>query len=453
MSDYKTNPTDAERHGGHRTDSGAGAAAEEGRDGFFGRFGGRFVADLLWEPLQQLEEAFVRECKKHSFQEQLARFRHQFIGRPTPLYEAQNLTAELGGARIYFKLEGLAHSGAHKINNAIGQALIAKAMGKRRIIAETGAGQHGVATATVCAALRLPCTVYMGAVDMRRQQPNVLRMRLLGAEVRAVESGSATLKDAVNAALRDWAASYEDTHYLLGSALGPHPFPTMVAAFQSVIGEECAAQASEQGFAPDYCIACVGGGSNAIGFFAPWLDSESPHLIGVEAGGRGAGIGEHATRIATANGDPFSTESSTAPTPPNSRATIGIAQGYKSYFLQRSDGQLAPTHSISAGLDYPGIGPQLADLAERGRVHFARASDDEALAALQRTAESEGVLAALESSHAIAYAIKLAPRCTAKECIIVNISGSGEKDLFIIAKATSPAEWREFLLREAASIE
>lgn len=402
-------------------------------DGFFGQFGGRYVADVLWDPLQRLEQAFNAHWAASEFQNALHNLQQHFVGRPTPLYEAKNLTRELGGGRIYLKLEGLAHTGAHKINNAIGQALIAKRMGKRRVIAETGAGQHGVATATVCAALQLPCVIYMGAVDMRRQHPNVLRMRLLGAEVRAVESGAATLKDAVNAALRDWAASYEHTHYLIGSALGPHPFPQMVAAFQSVIGQECVVQAAELGFTPHYCLACVGGGSNAIGFFSPWINTSTPILIGVEAGGTGTQTGQHATRVAT--------------------KTVGIAHGYKSYFIQSEDGQLAKTHSISAGLDYPGIGPQMAALAESGRVRFVSVTDRDALAALQRTARSEGVLAALESSHAIAHAIALAPRCTEEENIIVNVSGSGEKDLFIIAKHTQPAQWKAFLEQEADSID
>ena len=465
--------------------------------GFFGIFGGRYVADALWQPLEDVANAFDTYWPTAEFQNDIKHLRTHFIGRPTPLYPARNLSTALGGAHIYLKLEGLAHTGAHKINNAIGQALLAKRMGKKRIIAETGAGQHGVATATACAILNIPCRIYMGAVDIRRQQPNVVRMRVLGAEVCAVEGGCGTLKDAVNAALRDWSATYQHTHYLLGSALGPHPFPKIVAAFQSIIGEESAAQCAELGISPDYCIACVGGGSNAIGFFWPWITQPTPQLIGVEAGGVGMKVGEHATRIAgehphssavtaqptagpdattsapattsAANAQPATanntgaagitaqstTDATLTQAPANTdfdattSGTLGIAQGYKSYFIQSADGQLAQTHSISAGLDYPGIGPQLASLAAAGRIRFVRASDAEVLAALRTTARSEGIIAALESSHALAYAIKLAPQCAPHQSIIVNLSGTGDKDLFIIARHTQPDEWTQFLQQEA----
>jgi len=399
--------------------------------GFFGSFGGRYVAEMLQTPLAELEEAFRAVMKSTEFREELEETLRDFAGRPTPLLFARNATRELGGARIHIKMEGLAHTGAHKINNAIGQALLARAMGKTRVIAETGAGQHGVATAAICARLGIPCRVYMGEVDMRRQRPNVFWMQRYGAEVVPVKTGSATLKDAVNEALRDWARSFPKTHYLLGSALGPAPYPDMVREFQSVIGKELVAQTRAKGVTPAALVACVGGGSNAIGFFSPYLESKTPELIGVEAGGRGTGRGEHAARM-------------------NGRGRPGIVQGYKSLFLTDSDGQLLPTHSISAGLDYPGIGPQLAALGESGRIRFLTATDREALDALAFFARTEGLIFALESAHAAAAVMRIARDYPSDASIIVNMSGRGDKDLFILAPAMDHDNWTTFLKEESA---
>jgi tryptophan synthase beta chain len=397
---------------------------------FFGRFGGRYVAEVLRGALDDLEAAYLEAAADPAFQAEIDRHSAEYVGRPTPLLHAGNAGAALGGAQIYVKLEGLANTGAHKINNALGQALLARRMGKRRIIAETGAGQHGYATAAVCAKLGLECRVYMGEVDMRRQRPNVFWMERFGAEVVPVRGGSGTLKDAVNEALRDWASSFRDTHYLLGSALGPSPYPDMVRDFQSVIGRETEAQIVERGLEVEALVACVGGGSNAIGFFAPYLDRPHPRLIGVEAGGRGGAPGEHAARM-TGAGRP------------------GIVQGYKSLFLLDEDGQVLPTHSISAGLDYPGVGPQLAHLGESGRIEFTRAGDREALEALEFFARTEGLLFALESAHAAAAARRLAPELPAEKALIVNMSGRGDKDLFILSAEMDRAAWRDFLGREA----
>ena len=396
---------------------------------FFGSYGGRYVAEMLRTPLDELEAAFLDAVANPEFTRELEDTLRDFAGRPTPLLHAANASGELGGARIHLKREGMAHTGAHKINNAVGQALLARRMGKRRIIAETGAGQHGVATAAVCARLGIPCRVYMGEVDMRRQRPNVFWMERYGAEVVPVSSGSATLKDAVSEAMRDWASSFPTTHYLLGSALGPSPYPDMVREFQSVIGRELCAQMREKGIEPVALIACVGGGSNAIGFFSPFLESPAPELVGVEAGGRGKNIGQHAARM-------------------NGRGQAGIAQGYKSLFLADGDGQLQPTHSISAGLDYPGIGPQLAHLGETGRIRFTTASDDEALEAVRFFARTEGLIFALESAHAAAAAMRLARDYPPDSDIVVNMSGRGDKDLFILAKALDPDNWRAFLASE-----
>ena len=400
-------------------------------DQFFGPYGGRYVAEMLQTPLAELEEAFRASRSDAQFGSELAETLRDFAGRPTPLLFARNATRELGGARVYIKMEGLAHTGAHKINNAIGQALLARKMGKTRIIAETGAGQHGVATAAVCARLGIPCRVYMGEVDMHRQRPNVFWMERYGAEVVPVKTGSATLKDAVNEALRDWAGSFPTTHYLLGSALGPSPYPDMVREFQSVIGAELVEQAREKGITPTALVACVGGGSNAIGFFSPYLGAKTPALIGVEAGGRGSGPGQHAARM-------------------NGRGRPGIVQGYKSLFLTDEDGQLLPTHSISAGLDYPGIGPQLASLGESGRIRFLTATDDEALAALAFFARTEGMIFALESAHAAAAVMRIARDFPAEACIVVNMSGRGDKDLFILAPAIDRDNWTAFLREECA---
>jgi len=398
---------------------------------FFGSYGGRFVAEMLRAPLDDLQEAFLQAAADPAFTRELEETLRDFAGRPTPLLKAENATRELGGASIFIKLEGLAHTGAHKINNAIGQAMLARRMGKTRIIAETGAGQHGVATAAVCARLGIPCRVYMGEVDMRRQRPNVFWMERYGAEVVPVTTGSATLKDAVNEALRDWAASFPSTHYLLGSALGPSPYPDMVREFQSVIGRELALQIQEKGVDCAALIACVGGGSNAIGFFSPFIESDSPVLIGVEAGGRGSGPGQHAARM-------------------NGRGRAGIVQGYKSLFLSDGDGQLLSTHSISAGLDYPGIGPQLAHLGEKGRIRFTTASDREALDAVQFFARTEGVVFALESAHAAAAVMRIARDYPREKALVVNMSGRGDKDLFILARAMDPAPWSAFLREESA---
>ena len=403
-------------------------------NGYFGEFGGRYVAEILRRPIEQLEEAFSAARRDPTFAAELDRLAAEYVGRPTPLLFAENTTAALGGARLFIKLEGLANTGAHKINNTIGQAVLAKRMGKRRIIAETGAGQHGLATAAICAKLGLECTVYMGAVDIARQRPNVFLMELFGATVVPVTSGAQTLKDAVNEALRDWAASFATTHYIIGSALGPAPYPEMVREFQSVIGRETERQLAERNVQPDALVACVGGGSNAIGFFAPFIERDSPRLIGVEAGGRGTAIGQHAARM-------------------DGGAQVGIVQGYKSLFLLDEDGQVQETHSVSAGLDYPGIGPQLAHLGRSGRVEFQRALDSQALEALRFFARHEGIVFALESAHGGWAAMQLAAALPPEAAVVVNMSGRGDKDLFITAKQLTPAPWRAFLQSEIDSME
>ncbi|HHU36428.1 MAG TPA: tryptophan synthase subunit beta [Treponema sp.] len=398
--------------------------------GYFNRFGGKYVAEVLRRPLDELEIAFQGAIADANFLAELTNIRNDFIGRPTPFLFAENATKATGGAQIYIKMEGMAHTGAHKINNAVGQALLARRMGKRRIIAETGAGQHGLATAAACAKLALECVVYMGAVDVSRQQPNVAAMEMYGATVVPVLSGARTLKDAINEAMRDWAASYDTTHYLIGSALGPAPFPNMVRTFQSVIGTETEQQIAERGLDVAALVACVGGGSNAIGFFSPFLEKDRPRLIGAEAGGIGPGRGENATRMCGA------------------AARDGIIHGYKSRFLVDEDGQVAQTRSISAGLDYPGIGPQLADLGESGRIEFTSISDAEALDALSFFARSEGILFALESAHAGAAALKLARDLPVEKAVVINMSGRGDKDLFITSPEFRPAQWRVFLTSE-----
>ena len=399
-------------------------------NGFFDNFGGKYVAEVLRRPLDELEVEFKKAMADPAFIKELETIQRDYIGRETPLLFAETATKLLGGAQIYIKLEGLANTGAHKINNAIGQCLLAKRMGKTRIIAETGAGQHGVATAAACAKLGLDCTVYMGEVDVRRQQPNVAAMEMYGAKVHPVTSGSRTLKDAVNEAMRDWAANPDTTHYVLGSALGPAPFPDMVREFQSVIGKEVKKQAAERGLNIAAMVACVGGGSNSIGFFAPFIDEKSPRLIGVEAGGIGPGVGENAIRM-TGN---VSRE--------------GILHGYKSRFLLDDDGQALPTRSISAGLDYCGIGPQLAALGKEGRIEFTSATDKEALDAVKFFARNEGVLFAMESAHAGDAAIKLAPSLPKDKALIVNMSGRGDKDIFITCPVFRPEEWKQFLISE-----
>jgi len=389
----------------------------------FGPYGGQFVPETLMPALAELESAYLDLRGEPAFQDRFGELLRTYVGRPTPLTHARRLSHSLGGAQIYLKREDLAHSGAHKINNALGQALLAQHMGKRRIIAETGAGQHGVAAATAAALLGLDCVVYMGSVDMARQQPNVLRMRLLGAEVRSVEGGSRTLKDAINEAIRDWVTNVQDTYYLLGSALGPHPYPSIVRDFQAVIGQEARQQILEAaGRLPDACIACVGGGSNAIGLFSAFLDDPGVGLIGVEAGGEGLETGRHAARfgsdgVGAAAGRP------------------GTLHGTYTYVLQDPDGQIAATHSISAGLDYPAVGPQHARLRELGRAEYTSIKDDQALEAFQTLARLEGILPALESSHAVAEAMRRAPEMGPGQILLVNLSGRGDKDLDTVVKA------------------
>jgi len=381
--------------------------------GRFGSYGGRFVPETLMSALQELESAYEQARRDKSFRSEYQRLLQDFAGRPTPLFPAERLTRELGGAKIYLKREDLLHTGAHKINNCIGQALLAQRMGKHRIIAETGAGQHGVATATVCALFGMECVVYMGAEDMRRQELNVFRMKLLGAEVRSVDSGSRTLKDAINEAMRDWVTNVRTTHYLLGSVLGAHPYPMMVRDFHRVIGQEIRRQMLQaEGRMPDAIIACVGGGSNAIGAFYEFIKDPSVKLIGVEAGGRGRALGEHAARFE--GGGP------------------GVLQGTYSWVLQDQAGQIAQTHSVSAGLDYPAIGPEHAWLHDEGRAEYVSATDTEALEALKLLARTEGIIAALESAHAVAEVIKRAPTLPKDNVVVVNISGRGDKDIGIL---------------------
>ncbi len=381
--------------------------------GYWGEFGGRFVPETLMSPIEELTDAYFAVRDDADFQTEFLNLLQDFSGRPTPLFYAKRLSERLGGAKIYLKREDLSHTGSHKINNAVGQILLARRMGKKRIIAETGAGQHGVATATVCALFGLECVVYMGTEDMRRQSLNVFRMRLLGAEVRGVDAGAKTLKDAINEALRDWVTNVDSTYYLLGSALGPHPYPLMVRDFQSVIGREARQQILEkENRLPDVLVACVGGGSNSIGLFHPFLADEAVRMIGVEAGGKGNNLGEHAARFNKAGG-----------------GKIGVLQGTKSYLLQNDDGQIALTHSISAGLDYASVGPEHAFLQSIGRVEYAMATDDEALEAFQMLSETEGIIPALESSHGIAHAVKIASEMPPDAIMIVNLSGRGDKDV------------------------
>jgi tryptophan synthase beta chain len=387
--------------------------------GHFGDYGGRFVPETLMAPLEELTAAFNEARSDPKFHAELNDLLGNFAGRPTPLFFAARLTQHCGGARIFLKREDLLHTGAHKINNTIGQVLLARRMGKSRIIAETGAGQHGVATATVCALFGLECVVYMGSEDMRRQALNVFRMKLMGAEVRPVEAGSRTLKDAINEALRDWVTNVESTYYLLGSALGPHPYPLMVREFQSVIGRETRQQILDQLQAlPDVLVACVGGGSNSIGMFYPFLDDETVRMIGVEAGGKGNDLGQHAARFNESGG-----------------GRPGVLQGTRSYVLQDRNGQIATTHSVSAGLDYPSIGPEHAFLHDSQRVEYTSINDDEALEAFQNLSRLEGIIPALESAHAVAYAMKLARELNGAQVLVVNLSGRGDKDVDIVRDA------------------
>ena len=384
--------------------------------GYYGAYGGRFVPETLVAPVAELERAYFEARDDAAFRAELLSLLRTYVGRPTPLYDARRLGASSGGARIFLKREDLAHTGAHKINNALGQALLARRMGKRRVVAETGAGQHGVATATVCALLGLECTVYMGADDMERQSLNVFRMRLLGARVEAVDAGSRTLKDAINEAMRDWVTNVADSYYLLGSVLGPHPYPLMVREFQSIIGQEARAQILEAaGRLPDAVVACIGGGSNAMGIFDAFVDDAGVRLIGVEAGGRGIRKGEHAARFAG--------------------GAAGVLQGTRSYVLQDEEGNIELTHSISAGLDYAAIGPEHAALNDAGRAEYTYIDDDEALAAFKRLGREEGILPALESSHAIAHACRLAPELGPDGVLVINLSGRGDKDVLSVQKA------------------
>lgn len=386
--------------------------------GRFGVYGGRYVPETLMAALEELEAAYNEVKDDAAFQNELASLLKDYCGRPTPLYYAKRLSEQLGGAKIYLKREDLLHTGAHKINNALGQGLLAKRMGKQRIIAETGAGQHGVATATVCALLGMECVVYMGEEDMRRQELNVYRMRLLGAEVRGVSAGSATLKDAISEAMRDWVTNVRTTFYILGSALGAHPYPTIVRDFHRVISKEAKKQIMEhEGKLPTAIVACVGGGSNAIGAFYEFLNDTNVQLIGVEAGGRGTALGEHAARFMKIGG-----------------GVPGVLQGTYSYVLQDAAGQIAATHSVSAGLDYASVGPEHAMLHDSGRATYTMATDDEALKATVTLARTEGILPALESAHAVAEAIKLAPKMKKDDVLMVNLSGRGDKDMGILAR-------------------
>ena len=384
------------------------------RRGHFGPYGGRYVAETLMPALTELERAYGKARRDAGFRREFQHSLHQYAGRPTPLYFAERLTDKLGGAKIYLKREDLCHTGAHKINNTLGQILLARRMGKQRIIAETGAGQHGVATATVAARFGLECEIYMGKEDVGRQSLNVFRMKLLGAKVRVVEAGSQTLKDAMNEALRDWVTYVRNTYYLIGSVAGPHPYPMMVRDFQSVIGGEARRQILKaEGRLPDYLVACVGGGSNSMGLFFPFVRDPKVKMLGVEAAGRGLRTGQHAASILGGE--------------------IGVLHGSKSYVLQDQSGQIRETHSIAAGLDYPGVGPELSYLRDRGRVQFASATDREAIEAIKFLAEVEGIIPALESAHAIAAVMRLAPRLAKHHTVIVNLSGRGDKDMNTVA--------------------
>ena len=389
--------------------------------GRYGPYGGRYVPETLMAPLEELERAYGEACADPKYQAQLSKLLHDFAGRPTPLQFAARLTELCGGPRIYIKREDLLHTGSHKINNCLGQGLLAVRMGKKRVIAETGAGQHGVATATVAALLGLTCTVYMGTEDMERQRLNVFRMRLLGAEVVGVDSGSRTLKDAINEAMRDWVTNVRDTHYLLGSVLGAHPYPQIVRDFHKIIGEEAREQIREaEGRLPNYLFACVGGGSNAIGLFHAFLGDTGVKMVGVEAGGRGKVLGEHASRLAAAEGF--------------TGAKPGVLQGTYTYVLQTPEGQIATTHSVSAGLDYPAVGPEHAWLAETGRAEYTACSDEDAVEAARTLARKEGIIPALESAHALGELLRRAPKMRKSELVIFNLSGRGDKDMEFLSR-------------------
>jgi tryptophan synthase beta chain len=386
------------------------------KNGHIGEFGGKYVAETLMPALFELEEAYKKIAKSKSFKNEFLDYAKNYIGRPTPLYEAKKLSKKLGGGRIFLKREDLCHTGAHKVNNTLGQCLLAKKMGKPRIIAETGAGQHGVATATMCALLGLECEVYMGSEDVQRQSLNVFRMKLLGAKVNSVDSGTATLKDAMNEALRDWVTNVRNTFYCIGTVAGPHPYPQIVRDFQSIIGEEVKKQLkAEKILKPDYLIACIGGGSNAMGLFYPYVKDEKVKLIGVEAAGEGIKTGKHAASL--------------------SAGKVGILHGNKTYVLQDKDGQVSSTHSISAGLDYPGVGPEHAFYKQIGRAEYVTVKDNEALKGLKLLSETEGIIPALETAHALGYLPKLAKKTKKNEVIVVNLSGRGDKDMMTVAKA------------------
>ncbi len=416
--------------------------------GRFGPYGGRYVPETLMEPLRELEAAYAEARRDPAFREDLQRLLRDFVGRPTPLTHAERLSERLG-LRLFLKREDLCHTGAHKINNALGQALLVKRMGKTRVVAETGAGQHGVATATVCAKLGLRCVVYMGTEDMARQAPNVKRMRLLGAEVRGVDSGARTLKDAINEAMRDWVTNVRDTHYLLGSVLGAHPYPMMVRDFHRVIGAEARTQIlSQTGLLPDLLVACVGGGSNAIGLFTAFLEDGAVRMVGVEAGGRSAKPGEHAARFLDVRGGaaphppgpPPAWRRSESVAPPGTTAgRIGVLQGTRTYLLQDEAGNVLPTHSVSAGLDYPAVGPEHALLHDLGRVQYDTASDQEALTAFRALSEEEGIIPALESAHALAFVLREA-KSLAGRLVLVNLSGRGDKDLALVPDPAAETE-------------
>ena len=383
------------------------------RRGHFGPYGGRYVAETLMPALTELDRSYAKVRRDGGFKRELAYYLKEYVGRETPLYFAERLTRSLGGATVYLKREDLCHTGAHKINNTMGQILLARHMGKRRIIAETGAGQHGVATATVAARFGMECEVFMGEEDVQRQSLNVFRMKLLGAKVRVVESGSRTLKDAMNEALRDWVTNVRTTYYLIGSVAGPHPYPMMVRDFQSVIGREARRQIlQKEGRLPDHLLACVGGGSNAMGLFYPFVKDRQVKMLGIEAAGHGLGSGKHSATI--------------------QRGAVGVLHGSKSYLLQDSKGQVKETHSVAAGLDYPGVGPELSYLRDHGRVQFDSATDDEAIASIRFLAQVEGIIPALESAHAIAVLRRLAPKLKKRQIIIVNLSGRGDKDMITV---------------------
>jgi len=391
---------------------------EENTTGQFGEFGGKFIPETLSFAIEELEHEYSKISQSESFQKSFQNLLKEFVGRPTPLYFAKNLTEHYGGPKIYFKREDLAHLGAHKINNAVGQGLLAKQMGKQRIIAETGAGQHGVASAAICARLGLNCIVYMGEEDIRRQALNVYRMRLLGAEVVSVSTGSKTLKDAINEAMRDWVTNVSDSYYLIGSVIGPHPYPTMVRDFQSIIGEETKKDILEiENRLPDYLLACVGGGSNAIGLFYPFIEDKEVNLIGIEAGGKGINTDQHSATLV--------------------KGQIGILHGTKTYIIQDEDGQIIETHSISAGLDYPGVGPEHSYLKDIERAKYVAATDDEALKALALTSKLEGIIPALEPAHALAHLEKLTPKLNTDDIVVVGLSGRGDKDIDTIMQNMS----------------